>query len=327
MAQDIYVLENSELTVKILSYGATIISIFHKGLQREMVLGFNDVQKYKTSDKYYGCTIGRVANRISEGHFRLNQQQYILPINSPPHHLHGGISGFDKKEFNCNKTGDTLICTYFSPHLEEGYPGNLQLTVTYTLIDNRLIIETFGESDQDTLMNVSNHPYFNLDADKKSIADHQLTISSDRIYPVDETGCTFNQPFDVKLTPFDFNIEKPIVECLNSDHPQIIHAKGLDHHFDIVGHGLRLAVTLSNNDLSLLVYTDKPGVHVYTGNYLNGEDIGFQNIPYDMHSGICFETQYVPNSINFDEEIAPILRALEVQRHQTIFEFIEKSVR
>ena len=99
MSQDIYVLENSELTVKILAYGATIHSIFHKHLQREMILGFDDVRKYKLSDKYFGCTIGRVANRISEGRFRLNKQGFILPINSPPHHLHGGISGFDKKEF------------------------------------------------------------------------------------------------------------------------------------------------------------------------------------------------------------------------------------
>jgi aldose 1-epimerase len=327
MSQDIYVLENSELTVKILSYGATIQSIFHKRLQREMTLGFDEIEIYKISDKYFGCTIGRVANRISEGRFRLNQREYILPINSPPHHLHGGISGFDKKEFNCKAIGDALICSYFSPHLEEGYPGNLQLTLTYTLIDNRLIIETLGQCDQDSLLNVSNHPYFNLDADKKSIADHHLMISSDRVYPIDETGCTFNQPFDVKLTPFDFNMEKPIVECLNSDHPQIIHAKGLDHHFETNGHGLRLAARLSNGDLCLQVYTDKPGVHVYTGNYLNGEDIGFQNIPYDKHSGICFETQYVPNSINFDEKIAPIVRSNEVQRHQTIFEFKEKSVR
>jgi aldose 1-epimerase len=322
-----FLLENSNLKVVILAYGATINSIIDKRLQRELVLGFDEKTDYEHSDKYFGCTIGRVANRISYGRFHLNQKEVQLPINNAPHHLHGGYIGFDRREFTCKMTGNTLECTYFSPDSEEGYPGNLQVTITYTLQDDRLIIKSRCLCDQDTLVNITNHTYFNLDADKKSITSHCLKMSADRVYPVDEFGCTFNQPFDVLNTPFDFTATKPIIECLDSNHPQILTAKGLDHHFEVSGEGLRQAACLSVEDCTLGVYTDKPGVHVYTGNYLNGDDIGFNHVPYQKQSGICFETQYVPNSINFDTTIAPIVKAGKIQEHLTVFEFQQMSKR
>lgn len=314
-------LENQWLCVTVLSYGATITSIIDKTLQRELVLGFDDDQKYLTSDKYFGCTIGRVANRISKGHFHLNGQQYPLSINNRPNHLHGGTYGFDKQTFDCTLADNRLICTYFSRHLEEGYPGNLSVKITYSLEGHRLTIRTFCQSDRDTLINLTNHTYFNLDPKKGKIENHLLKINSDRVYPVDEYGCTFNQPIDIKQTPFDFMKLKSLSDCLQSGHPQIVTAKGLDHHFEIRGSGLRLAATLMDQGSILYVYTDKPGVHIYTGNYLNGEDIGHDNVPYIQRSGICFETQYVPDSINFDTSIAPIVKAGQVQEHLTIFEF------
>lgn len=322
-----FVLENSILKVSILSYGATISSIIDKRLQRELVLGFNEKTKYEASDKYFGCTVGRVANRISYGRFYLSQKEYRLPINNAPHHLHGGFSGFDKKEFSCKMTENSVECTYLSRDLEEGYPGNLSVTITYALHDERLIIKSRCLSDQDTLANITNHTYFNLNTDKKTIIDHNLKIFADRVYPVDEFGCTFNQPFSVSKTPFDFTDLRPIADILVSSHPQITTAKGLDHHFEVNGEGLRLSVILSNEDISLSVYTDKPGVHVYTGNYLNGEDIGFDDAAYQKQCGICFETQYVPNSVNFDTTIAPIVKAGEAQEHITIFEFQQTSKR
>jgi len=199
--------------------------------------------------------------------------------------------------------------------------------LTNALHDEQLIIKSRCLSDQDTLVNITNHTYFNLDADKKTIIDHNLKILADRVYPVDEFGCTFNQPFSVSKTPFDFTDLRSLADSLASSHPQIITAKGLDHHFEVNGEGLRLSVILSNEDISLSVYTDKPGVHVYTGNYLNGEDIGFDGVVYQKHCGICFETQYVPNSINFDTTIAPIVKAGETQEHITIFEFQQTSKR
>jgi aldose 1-epimerase len=150
------------------------------------------------------------------------------------------------------------------------------------------------------LVNITNHTYFNLDADKKSITSHCLKMSADRVYPVDEFGCTFNQPFDVLNTPFDFTVSKPIFECLDSNHPQILTAKGLDHHFEVSGEELRQAACLSVEDCTLGVYTDKPGVHVYTGNYLNGD---------------------------FDTTIAPIVKAGKIQEHLTVFEFQQMSKR
>jgi aldose 1-epimerase len=314
-------LENQWLRVTVLSYGATIASIIDKTLQRELVLGFTDSQKYTTSDKYFGCTIGRVANRIARGVFHLNDEDYQLAVNNGPNHLHGGIAGFDKKEFDCIQSENRIDCTYHSVHMEEGYPGNLDVTISYVLDENQLKIYTKCHSDRDTLVNLTNHTYFNLDSNKGSINHQRLQLFAKKVYPVDENGCTVNQPFDVFQTPFDFTFERLIETSLTSDHSQIVAAKGLDHHFDIIGSGLRLAARLIGNDVALNVYTDKPGIHVYTGNYLNGEDIGHDHAIYQQNCGICFEAQYVPNSINFDITLAPIVKADQIQEHLTIFEF------
>lgn len=321
MSLHCHTIENSCLKVSVISYGAAISSIIDKSVNREMVLGFDELEKYKSSDKYIGATIGRVANRIALGRFTLENETYQLAVNNGPNHLHGGLHGFDKKEFDCYVTENRICCTCTSPYGEEGYPGNMSVEVNYTLHNNRLIIETICQSDETTLSNLTNHTYFNLDNEKKSILDHRLKIISDQVYPIDEFGCTYNQPFNNKLTPFDFTSDRRIGECLQSTHPQILLARGLDHHFDITSEGLRLAAILSNRDTRLLIYTDKPGMHVYTANYLDGTDIGADGQPYHQHSGICFETQYVPNSINFDQRIAPILRAGQIQKHQTVFEF------
>lgn len=316
-----HTIENSLLKISVISYGATLVSILDKTINREMILNFDEPEKYKSSDKYIGATIGRVSNRIASGRFTLECNVYQLAVNNGPNHLHGGFRGFDKKEFDCIVTENHIRCTRISPHGEEGYPGNMTVEIIYTLQENRVIIETVCQSDKTTLANITNHTYFNLDDDKQSIRDHQLKILSDRVYPVDEFGCTYNQPFNVKSTPFDFTSDKRIGECLQSTHPQILIARGLDHHFDITSVGMRLAAILSNMDTRMLIYTDKPGMHVYSANYLDGTDIGSKGQPYHQHSGICFETQYVPNSINFNQEIAPIIQAGQVQKHQTVFEF------
>jgi aldose 1-epimerase len=195
------------------------------------------------------------------------------------------------------------------------------VTITYELDENQLKIKTKCQSDRDTLVNLTNHTYFNLGLRKGSIKHHRLQLFAKKVYPVDENGCTVNQPFEVLQTPFDFTSEHLIDKCLTSDHPQIVAAKGLDHHFDIIGSGLRLAARLIGDDIALNVYTDKPGIHVYTGNYLNGEDIGHDHIVYQQNGGVCFEAQYVPNSINFDITLAPIVKADQLQEHLTIFEF------
>ncbi len=309
------------MKISVISYGATLVSILDKTINREMVLNFDKPERYKSSDKYIGATIGRVSNRIASGRFILESNAYQLAVNNGPNHLHGGFQGFDKKEFDCFVTENCIRCTRISPHGEEGYPGNLMVEIIYTLQENKVIIETVCQSDRTTLANLTNHTYFNLDDDKLSILNHRLKILSDQVYPVDEFGCTYNQPFSVKSTPFDFTSDKRIGECLQSTHPQILMARGLDHHFDIKSAGIRLAAILSNKDTRMLIYTDKPGMHVYSANYLDGTDIGSEGLPYHHHSGICFETQYVPNSINFNQTIAPIIQAGQIQKHQTVFEF------
>lgn len=318
------IIENDWLRVSVLSYGATITSIVDKVLGRELVLGFDDEQSYVESDKYFGCTIGRVANRISNGCFRLGDTEYKLAVNNGPNHLHGGLKGFDKKDFQCIKMEDQIECTCYSAHLDEGYPGNLEVKIMYALKKNQLHIQTVCQSDSDTLVNLTNHSYFNLNEMKSTIADHLLKIHARRVYPVDPFGCTYDPPFEVRHTPFEFTESKRIEEALKSDDSQILSAKGLDHHFEIEGSGLRMAAELISQDYELRVYTDKPGIHVYTGNYLNGDDIGYQGFAYKQHFGICFEAQYVPNSINFDPTIAPIVKAGQIQKHLTVFEFNQK---
>lgn len=318
------IIENDWLRVTVLPYGATITSIVDKMLDRELVLGFADDQSYVESDKYFGCTIGRVANRISNGQFRLNDAEYKLAVNNGPNHLHGGLKGFDKKDFQCIEIDDQIECTAHSSHLDEGYPGNLEVKIVYALRKNQLHIQTFCLSDADTIVNLTNHSYFNLNEVKSTIADHHLKIHASRVYPIDPFGCTYDQPFALRHTPFDFTDFKRIEVALKSDDSQILSAKGLDHHFEIEGSGLRLAAQLISQDYELRVYTDKPGIHVYTGNYLNGDDIGYLELAYKQHSGICFEAQYVPNSINFDPAIAPIVKAGQIQKHLTVFEVSHK---
>lgn len=325
MFTEVYTIENEFIRISVIPLGATVISVFDKTFQREMTLNFDDIEKYRTSDKYFGCTIGRVANRIAQGSFVLDQQVFQLALNQKPHHLHGGLKGFDKKIFICETIGNQIRCTYQSRHLEEGYPGNLEVEISYILEDNRFLIETISKTDQKTLVNLTNHTYFNLDEDKQSILDHDLQVYADTVYPIDSLGCTFDQPFDVNLTPFDFRNTKKIRSAIENDHPQIVAGRGIDHHFVKSNSGLRIIATLSNSDTALNIYTDKPGTHIYTGNYLDGTDLGVTQQPYNKHSGICFETQYVPNSINFNESIAPILSENQVQRHKTIYEFIHQK--
>ena len=305
----LFVLENDQLKVSILDYGAIITSIIYKPLLRETALGFTSLRDYYNQSAYLGAVVGRIGNRIRDGRFTLEGQAYEVPKNGP-HHLHGGPNGYDQRIFDSDIQTDALVLTLNSPDGDQGYPGNLKLQIVYSLSDASLVISTSAICDQTSLVDPTQHTYFNLNADHaQSILNHQLKLNSDLLYEIDEDGCTGSSTLKTIHTPFDFTQRKPLKEAMDFSHPQIQRVEGIDHYF--LKHDLNnpLFCEFSVDDLTLRVTTSHPGAHVYAGNYLkpleNGSVYPFL-IPF---GGICFETQHVPNSINFDLTQAPILQA------------------
>lgn len=320
-AVSLFVLENKFLKVSILDYGATITSIVYKPLKRETVLGLKNFDDYLTQGFYLGALAGRVANRINQGRFSLNGHDYQLSMNGP-HHLHGGLQGFDKRVFHSEILDDELILTLISEDGDQGYPGTLDLQIIYALDGASLIMTTSAISDQDTLFDTTQHTYFNLNQNQAdSILNHTLKLNSECLYEIEEDGCTGAHVLKTEKTPFDFSQPDFIQKAMDFSHSQIKRVKGIDHYFMKKEFSDPVFCQLSVKDLSLKVSTTLPGAHIYTGNYLeplkNGSDYSF----LIQNGGICFETQHVPNSINFDLKEAPILKADTLITATTIYEY------
>jgi aldose 1-epimerase len=317
----LFVLENKFLKVSILDYGATITSIIYKPLDRETVLGLRNFEDYRKQKFYLGALVGRVANRINSGKFALNNITYHLSMNGT-HHLHGGKIGFDQQRFNAEILGDSLILTHFSKDGDQGYPGNLDLQVVYTLDKASLVMTTSAISDQDTLFDSTQHTYFNLNQDKsQSILNHTLKLNSECLYEIAEDGCTGSQIMKTEGSPFDFRSAKPVSDAMDFDHPQIKRVKGIDQYFIKQDFRNPQFCECSVSDLTLTVSTTLPGAHIYTGNYLGPIDKK-NSYPFLIDDGgLCFETQHVPNSINFDQNEAPIIRANTMIVNTTIYTY------
>ena len=303
----LFKLENAYLDVQILDYGATLMSIVYKPLHRETILGLRSFQDLLNQPAYLGAAIGRVANRITNGIFALNGQTYVLPKNGP-HTLHGGKVGFDKRRFTSQILGEQLILSLISDDGDQGFPGRVELQIIFELHEASLVMTTSVISDQDTLCDITQHTYFNLNPDQSEpITNHHLKLYSDTVYAIEPDGCTGPHVLNTKGTPFDFSTPKRIGDALDFTNEQIARVKGLDHFYPRRDRSTDLFCELSVSDLTLSVKTNLPGAHVYSGNYLepfkNGLDYPFL-MPY---GGICFETMHVPNSINFDLNEAPIL--------------------
>jgi len=320
---EVYCLENEYLKVEILNYGATIKSIFYKPLQRETVLGLSSFDDYLTQKFYLGALVGRVANRIDRGRFTLNGINYTLPLNGP-HHLHGGPVGFDQRIFNCSIDKDQLLCTLISDDGDQGYPGKVQLELKYSLDDNSLRIDTVAISDQDTLFDTTQHTYFNLNADQsQTILNHTLKLNSQSLFEINQDNCTGHQQLNIDQTCFDFTHPKKIETAMDFNHPQIQRVKGIDHYFIKKQINDPFFARLCLDRLCLSVFSSHDGAHIYTGNYLAPLDKK-ESIPYlKQNGGICFETQHIPNSINFDLKQAPILRANTPVHSMTIYTYTQ----
>ncbi|WP_234567908.1 aldose epimerase family protein [Rhodohalobacter sp. 614A] len=323
----LFTLENANgMEVSVTNYGGIVTSIKvpdKNGNIENVVLGFDDLEQYKSGHPFFGAIAGRYANRIAEGRFELNGEVYDLATNDGENHLHGGVEGFDKKRWNAevNEEENSVTLSYLSPDGEEGYPGNLDVEVTYTLTDdNELQIDYHATTDQSTVVNLTNHSYFNLSGDpSEGILDHLLTINADRYTPVDEGLIPTGELHPVEGTAFDFTQLETVGARIDSIPP------GYDHNYVLNNpdSGLRKIATVEHQQSGRImeVYTDQPGVQLYTGNFLDGSLRDRQGNPIEQYAALCLETQTFPDSPNQLDFPSPVLNPGDTYKTTTIYQF------
>ena len=312
----LFTLSNEEgIEVDITNYGGIIVAIRmpdKSGNIENVVLGFNSVEDYNsdaylTEGPYFGAIIGRFGNRIDKGRFKLEGKEYQLATNNGPNHLHGGLKGFDKVLWNAEKikSGKTvgLKLSYLSKDMEEGYPGNLSVEVSYTLTEeNELKIEYAATTDKTTIVNLTNHSYFNLRGDAKGdVLGHKVMVKAEQFVPINENFIPEGNLREVKGGPFDFTHPKAIGDGIEADDQQIRNGHGYDHCMVLGRKGeMKLAATAFEPESGRLleVFTTEPGVQLYTANFLTGKLTGKGGVPYKRRYGLCFETEHFPDAPN-----------------------------
>jgi aldose 1-epimerase len=293
----------------------------------DVTLGYDSLPAYYSGGGFFGCVVGRYANRIAKGKFTLNGKEYSLFLNNGVNSLHGGKEGFNRKIWEGKAAGNTVEFKMMSPDGEEGYPGNLNVTVLYTLTDsNELKINYTATTDQPTVVNLTNHAYFNLaGVGSGTILDHKMQLFSEAITPVDSTLIPTGEFMKVKGTPFDFLEPHAIGERINDQHIQIRYGLGYDHNYVLKEKANRelvkaAEVTEPNSGRVMTVYTTEPGVQFYSGNFLNGKEKG-KGAVYDHRTGFCLETQHFPDSPNQPNFPSAVLQPGETWESQTIYRF------
>ena len=327
------------LRVMITGFGGRIVQLWlpdRNGHFDDVVMGFDTLDPYLVSNPYFGALIGRYANRIGNAAFTLNGKTYRLSANIPPHHLHGGAGGFDSRLWTVEPVeetdGGTLKLTLASPDGDQGYPGNLQAEVVYTLTgDNRLSIAYTARTDADTVVNLTNHSYFNLKGHNAgTILGHQIRIDADRYQPTDASCIPNSAPESVAGTPFDLREMAAIGSRINAEHIQMSQNLGFDIHFYFTerkdkGSGPRLACEVHEPESgrTMQVLTTKPGTQLYTSNYIKDDSVvtGKGGHLYQQYCGFCLETQYPPDSPNNPAFPPVVLHPGEEYRHKTIYAF------
>ena len=307
---NLYVLTNDNgMEVTITNYGGRIVSVMvpdKDGNFKDVVLGFDNIDDYTAVDNNFGATIGRYGNRIANGKINVYGVEYQLPQNNFGHTLHGGPDGYHNKVFNVlHSDNKSLVLTYLSADGEEGFPGNLDVKVTMTLTDDNAVdIQYEAVTDKETVVNLTNHSYFNLSGDaNNSILNDVLMINADSFTPVDDTFMTTGEIATVEGTPMDFRTPTPIGERIDDyEYEQLKFGDGYDHNWvlNTAGDVSQLAATVYSPEsgIQLEVYTDEPGVQVYTGNFLTGADTGKYGAVYGKRNAICLETQKYPDTPN-----------------------------
>lgn len=328
----LFILKNANLEVAITNYGGRIVSIMvpsRTGEKIDVALGYDNVQSYESPDEpYFGCIVGRYANRIAKGKFSLNGKEYQLTVNNGVNALHGGPKGFQKHPWKAIQPNDsTLQLSYFSKDGEEGYPGNMNVEVLYTLTnDNALRIDYKATTDAPTIINLTNHNYFNLGGEgSATINDHLLTIDSDSITPVDTTLIPTGKLMPVVNTPFDFQKQTAIGARLDQQDAQLAAGGGYDHNFVLTAkdHLTVPAATVyaPSTGIYMEMFTTEPAVQFYGGNFLTGSETGKSGRKYGHRSGLCLEAQHYPDSPNQPQFPSVVLNSGQTYKQTTIYKF------
>ena len=310
-------------SIGITNYGATLTSINmpdRNGHAAEIIAGFPDLEDYLTPNPYIGATVGRFANRIAEAKFTIDGTVYPLSSDNPNYQLHGGVGGFHSRiwDYSLEEGEDyaTVCLSYLSPHLEDGYPGNLSAEVIYTLFnDNRLEIEFSALSDKPTHVNLTNHAYFNLSGFAEGMKTHKLYVNADQYLELDQHFVPTGKFLPLQLTDFDFHIPAPInPEKVELDFCFVLNpSKFPENPSAILSH--------PESGRKMTVFTSQPGMQVYTSNFLDGSLFGHDGTCYQKHSAVCLETQHFPNSPNEPSFPSTLLKPGEKYRQKTIFAF------
>lgn len=330
----LYTLTNKRgCEVTVTNYGAKIVSLMvpdKSGQLTDVVLGHPSIDDYLTSQEpYFGAVCGRVGNRIAKGQFTLEGVTYQLAVNNGPNHLHGGLKGFNALVWEVKRVSDSSIeLFYLSPDGEEGYPGNLQVTIIYNLTeDNALDIIYKAETDKTTILNLTNHSYFNLSGQgDPSIGDHLLMLNAETYLPTDETAIPYGDPQSVKDTPMDFTEPFSIGERINDDFEQLHFGNGYDHTFVLEKpspeeYAYAGICESPKTGIKMEIYTTEPGLQLYTGNWMTGNFAGKQGKHYPYRSAVCFETQHYPDSINKPDYPTTLLHPGEEFESRTTYKF------
>jgi aldose 1-epimerase len=334
---ELYTLKNASGAVaKIMTYGGIVTSLQvpdRDGKLVDVVLGYDHLDSYVTNNPYFGALIGRYGNRIGGGKFTLNGTTYTLATNNGPHHLHGGVKGFDKVIWSakptCTKEGPALELSYLSPDMEEGYPGNLNVTAVYTLTtENELKVTFKATTDKDTIVNLTHHSYFNLSGGG-SILDHICYINADKTTPVDSGLITTGEIKPVDGTPFDFR--KPTAIGDRIDDPDVVlqYGPGYDHNW-LVNQKQpgeltsQASVTSPKTGITMEVLSDEPCIQFYAGNFLDGTIVGKGGVVYQKRTGFCLEPQHAPDSPNKPNWPSVVLKPGQTFQNTIIYKFSAK---
>lgn len=335
----LYTLRNSNgITAKVTNYGGIITSLVvpdKNGIEEDIVLGYNNFDEYLENDYYLGAIIGRFSNRIAKGKFNIEGIPYLLVTNNNGNHLHGGKKGFSQAIWKGNsiKSNDFVgvELSYLSKDMEEGYPGNLEVKVNYKLTNNNeLKIEYLATTDKTTIVNLTQHSYFNLSGNLKSdILEHQLKINANYFLPINNNSIPLGYKKSVINTPFDFSEFTKIGNHINDVDEQLNFGSGYDHYFVLNKENRNLelaAVTFDEKSGRLMeVYTTKPGLQLYTGNFLEASIVDGKSIGFEKRSGFCLETQYPPDAPNQPDFLSSILLPENRYKETTIFKFSTKQ--
>lgn len=328
MERKVMIANSKGMRAEVCTLGATLVSLFFKdknGVEKDLVLGYDNPADYLNHTTYFGATVGRNGNRIKNGKFTLNGTEYLLEKNDGENNLHSGSKGLCYKEWEVEKeTENSVTLSSVSKDLEQGFPGTMTAKVTCAIgEDNALSIDYEAVSDKDTVANFTNHSYFNLGGhDSGTMVNQKLKLYSSKFTPVDGTLIPTGELRDVKGTPMDFTEFKAIGKEIDAEDEQLKFGGGYDHNFIVDGKGYRLMAEAVSEDtgIHMKAYTDAPAVQFYAGNFIK-KQVGKGGCAYDDRHGFCLESQYCPDAVNNPAFESPILKAGETYRTRTVYQF------